>query len=352
MYTATARISVRDTGPEVACETPCSDPYFLRTQVEILRSKPILTEVVRHLNLAAKWSVNGEALASDAIYAALSQSVDVRNDPDTSVIAIVVQRPDPAEAAGIANAMVRIYRDSRLELLREEKRVARTKFEEALNAQQARVTAAEKEVEDLRVALGITTNGCRPMNDVELVALKNFESERDVAQSNVIENETALKVLANLSVTMLVEGKAEIPVQDALVARLIHDIREINGWLEVERVQKSENHPDVKRYRHQKERCEEILEERLVGLRQRSEMELRLARGRVEKMNEQLAVLRTSASRFGGEVYQPYRMATAQLDSEQCIYKALEARLRMEMALPGAEPCSPVKIISVAEPEL
>ena len=65
IYAASSRIAVSEDAPEIdpfygrQSYMSSYNPYFLRTQFEILQSKPILYEVINRLNLQTEWGRAG-----------------------------------------------------------------------------------------------------------------------------------------------------------------------------------------------------------------------------------------------------------------------------------------------------
>ena len=121
IFSSSSRISVSEDRPEI---NPFQadlmyeryDPYYLKTQFEILQSKPILNEVIYRLNLQEKWGKDG-SLSREVAYKILKNSLSIFQQRDTSLIVINVKRNNPNEAAEIANEIAQVYRDSRIELV-------------------------------------------------------------------------------------------------------------------------------------------------------------------------------------------------------------------------------------------
>ncbi len=197
IYESRCRISVHATGPQGACDAPCphcalESSSFLRTQIEIIQSKPMLYEVINRLNLQREWGREGERLPRDVAYKILQNSVTVLQHRDTSLIVISVKRDNPNEAAKIANELATTYRDSRLDLQDKEARESIDKVRAVLNEQRARVDAAEKKVTEL----GATNEEGNPYQR----ALTDLESERfiyDQLNAKLREKIIALKVPRN-----------------------------------------------------------------------------------------------------------------------------------------------------------
>ncbi len=117
IYASSVRISVSEDAPEInpfaAQQNYYStyNPYFLRTQFEILQSKPIIYEVVNRLNLQQEWGKAGAKLPREVAYKILKNSISVFQQRDTSLIVISVKRDNPDEAADIANELSEVYRE-------------------------------------------------------------------------------------------------------------------------------------------------------------------------------------------------------------------------------------------------
>ena len=121
IYASSSRILVSEDTPEINPFTSYQsvqmyNPYFLRTQFEILTSKPILNEVIYRLDLQNEWGKDKKVLTRDIALKILRNSINVFQQRDTSLIVINVKRDNPDEAADIANEIAQVYRDSRLDI--------------------------------------------------------------------------------------------------------------------------------------------------------------------------------------------------------------------------------------------
>ena len=86
VYMASCVIKVEEERPDVSVFTPEMmrfDPLFLRTQFEILTSKPILHEEINRLNLEESWGKEGEVLPRNIALKILQNSIDVFQQRDT-----------------------------------------------------------------------------------------------------------------------------------------------------------------------------------------------------------------------------------------------------------------------------
>jgi capsular polysaccharide biosynthesis protein len=125
-YASTARVLVRQQAGEVT-RTPGDqasvstwDPYFLRTQFELIQSETVLGKVINGLDLNQAWGrkyANGSPLKHSETLALLKSRIDLRPVRGTDLIEIRVFSDQPAEAAQLANATAESYREYRLHIV-------------------------------------------------------------------------------------------------------------------------------------------------------------------------------------------------------------------------------------------
>ncbi len=355
IYASTSRIKVSEDTPEIspfavqqAYGTPYN-PYFLRTQFEVLQSKPILYEVINRLNLQMEWGKAGEKLPRDVAFKILKNSISVFQQRDTSLIVISVKRDNPNEAAKIANEIAEVYRDSRLDVASRQARSAIDKMAEQLKEQSDRVDAAEQKIEQLRKELDIAVIGGEGSVDVDNIRLQQLEGDRLAAQHEMVEKKGLLDILADLDDRGLVE-QATAFTFDQLVMDLIRQLQDIEIQLSALQADYGENHPEVQRITLQKRTVEETLSDRLRALRERLETEYKIAKNKFESLDAILAGVRGEVIGAQGEKFRPFRRAQDALESEKFIHSQLKSKLRQEM-ITQAVPRNPVEIIDVAEPD-
>ncbi|MDF7823830.1 GNVR domain-containing protein [Pontiellaceae bacterium B12227] len=163
IYSSSVRITVSEDAPEVnpfatEGEFQPYNPYFLRTQFELIQSKPVLYEVVKRLNLQQEWGRGGEKLPREIAYKILRNSVQVFQQRDTSLLVISVKRDNPDEAAEIANELAVTYRDFRLDSAQKNARRKIETIEEAMEEQHQRIEDAEKKVQKIGDELNVPEN--------------------------------------------------------------------------------------------------------------------------------------------------------------------------------------------------
>ena len=356
IYASSSRILVSEDSPEI---NPFAvqqnymstyNPYFLRTQFEILTSNPILNEVIYRLNLQSEWGKNNEILTRDIALKILKNSISVFQQRDTSLIVINVKRDNPDEAADIANEIAQVYRDSRLELASKSAREAIDKIEESLTEQRQRVANAEENIQKIREDLNIAVVGGEGQFDVGEVRMQQLEGDRLFAQREMVEKEGLLRILEDLNDKDLLERASYITF-DQFVMNTIQQIQDIEVNLSSVQADYGDNHPEVKRLKSQIVTLEETLKKRLSALRNGLDTEYIIAKNNFESLDKVLASVRTDTIESQGAKFRPYRNALADLETERFIYNQLMSKHRQEI-ITLQVPQNPVDIIDVAEPNM
>ena len=97
-------------------ESGTYDPHFIQTTFEIIRSPVILSNVIEGLNLNEEWgkkySRSGK-LQTEQTVKLLRKQIGVQTIPTTMWIEISATCDDPNEAARLANAIAKSYKDNR-----------------------------------------------------------------------------------------------------------------------------------------------------------------------------------------------------------------------------------------------
>lgn len=354
IYASSSRISVTEDKPEInpfANEVFASryDPYFLKTQFEIIQSKPILHKVIFRLSLQERWGEE-ESIPREVAYKILKNSIDVFQQRDTSLIVITVKRDDPVEAADIANEISRVYRDTRIDLVSKQTREAIDKIDESLSDQRIRVVDAEEKIQQIREELNIAVIGGEGGFDVGEVRMQALEGDRLTAQREMIEKRGLLDILDNLNDADLAEQASYITF-DQIVAETVIEIQALDVALSSLDADYGKNHPEVKRLVLQKMSLEKNLEDRLNALRNGLQTEYDIAKNKFDGLDKVLKSVRTDSIETQGAKYRPYRNALADLETERFIYNQLMTRHRQEI-ITMQLPRNPVDIIDVAEPNL
>ncbi len=116
IYRATARVLVEDETPrmvgmQVAYPVDMLQERYYRTQVELIKSRPVLRAVVRRLQLNT-WE---EFAGAKDIVSALAGRVTVKPMLNTKLIDVSFEGPDRTKVAEVANAIVECFREDSIQ---------------------------------------------------------------------------------------------------------------------------------------------------------------------------------------------------------------------------------------------
>ena len=194
VYMASVVIQVKEELPDVTVfrnEGGRFDPYFLRTQFEIIQSVPILEEVIRKRNLGKTLSVayGYDGLPPDKIasrtFKIVSKSMRVQQYRDTNLIEIQMYMSEPkgsanSEVAAAANMIADVYRDQSIRRSRTASDAALRSMEQSLAERNRIVTQAAQTVEDVRqkYKLNVLSSTARSDSSIGKMGLARQEDQR------------------------------------------------------------------------------------------------------------------------------------------------------------------------------
>ncbi len=198
-----------------------SSPAFMATQVDIIRSDRVAQRVVRNLKLAdnadvrTQWLQSTGGQGSPELWLAenLSRNLEVQPSRESNVITVGYKAPDPRFAAALANAFVKAYIETSLELRVDPARQYSSFFEqrskearEALETAQSRLSQFQKDKGIIATDERLDVENTR-LNELssQLVAMQALTSESSSRerQAQGGAGERMQEVLANPLISAL-----------------------------------------------------------------------------------------------------------------------------------------------------
>ena len=355
-YMADARILVREDTMDVDVferqVVMGYNPFFMRTQYEMIQSRQILYQVINNLNLQQVWGEelndDGTPLDREITYRILSRSVKVEQYRDTTLITIQVFRESPEEAAQIANEIASVYRDFRLSSKRREVKRAVEALEQELKKQQDKVDLAEQEVERIRTELGLTIIGQGQQGvRVDKIRLQQLEGDRIASRVEMIQRKAQLDQLESLSGEELMSASAYI-VQDQVLATIRAQLIDSEVSLRVMLESYGPNHPEVKRLQASVDELKIKLASALSGLKKGLRAEYEVALSRVNALEAELQQARKADIETERESYLPFQRAEREMLVQREILNALRARVAQQ-GIEMEVPRTPVELVDPAE---
>ncbi|MEI8140713.1 MAG: polysaccharide biosynthesis tyrosine autokinase [bacterium] len=371
-YMASTRIKVRQDTPNVTPFYTASqqqqmmsvyDMYFLRTEFEVIQSRPILYAVIRNLRLQEEfgriYSDDGAPLSLAETYRILVDGMKVQQYRDTNLIEVRIFRSsrrstkDVArhDAARIANEIASVYRDSRMKQTREVAEQGVSALSEASKAQQRKVELAEGRLEEIRRDLKITVfspnQSGSSVASLENAKLERLELNRIVARKEMLDHATRLKQIENLKGSDLLYSSAYV-IQDPTLTTLRQQLTEAETNLKRKQEMFGERHPDVvgagSVVNDLKRKIEETLKGQVLGLQTSYE----IAKKSYEAADQDLIEAKKNDISAHSEQYLPFAKMESEVQRQRQMRDTLETRLVQESI--GIElPRTPVEVVDQAE---
>jgi len=351
IYQAQTRIAVFEEPPtDPDHQIPTYNPYFLRMQFEIMQSEPVLYEVIRRLNLQEEWGRDGGLLPRDTALAILKDSFQVTIPHGETLVTITCRRPDPYEAARIANEMAETYRDNRMELKRGEIRAELDKLDVALEEQSQRVLDAEARIQNVRVRYDVQDDSDGESPNIDRATMVRLQSERLDAQQTMVKTQASIIQVDNLLEQGVLDDPEAIASNPEIV-RLVQQLQDIMVQLARKAENLGPNDPDIIRLNNQREQVVKALNEQLQALRSHLQSEYDDANAKLDRLDELMTMKMTLILPRNGAGDEVFRKALADLENERLIFNQLSERIRQQM-IEMQPPRSPVVIVDDARPNL
>lgn len=189
-FASTARISVEQEHPDISGvgETPFGngyDPYFLLTEFETIQSDAVLSKVIETMDLKDKWGKKyngGQPMSESDVVTMIKNRLDLAPVRNTKFIKITAYADSPDDAARLAEQVAMSYKEYRDEQYLEVQTKGIQSLKKQLEDQDAKVAAAQSNVDRLRVELKI--------NDI----MANASSPSELMTASHLQELSALRV--------------------------------------------------------------------------------------------------------------------------------------------------------------
>jgi polysaccharide biosynthesis transport protein len=331
---------------------PIHDPQLAPTVYQVIQRTGILYPVIEQLTLQDKWARDGRRPSREVTYQMLRNKLDVDEVRNTDLLQISVFDSSSQLAADIANKIVSVYQDRRVQEEKEILNRAVNAMNEEVGKQQKRVEEAGIEMARIRDEEHIvdlnpegTEDSQAPVNSMVV----KQETEVNEADTKVATLSSRLTQIENLKGDDLMRMLPTLDVQDPTVQKILPNYQDtvaqeallLNSGL-------AENHPKVKSVRAARQVYTHQLEQQVGIIRQGLERNLKTAEGtrdelrkRLEQINaKQLQTKNLSAN---------YARAKNAYIKEKTLLDGVRTRAQtqtMEMAMPRFA----VSVKQVAEP--
>jgi polysaccharide biosynthesis transport protein len=331
---------------------PIHDPQLAPTVFQVIQRTGVLYPVIDELKLQDKWAREGARPSREAAYARLRSKLDVDEVRNTDLLQISVFDTNPQEAADIANKIVSVYQDKRVEEEKEVLNRAVSTMNEEVAKQQKRVDQAAAEVSHIRDEEHIVDLNPEGTEDtqapVNSIVIKQ-EGEVNDAETKVATLSSRLEQIEKLKGEDLMRMLSTLEIQDPTIQKVLpnyHDAAAQEALLLNSGL--GENHPKVKAIRAQKEVYTKQLEQQMTSIRSALEKNLTTAQTTRDELKKRLDQINTKQLQTKN-LSANYTRAKNSYIKEKLLLDAVRTRATtqtMELAMPRVA----VSVKQVAEP--
>ena len=190
MFEARARIAIEtevsDVVPhgENSTNKTSLDEEFMQIEMEKIRSRPVLFQVVTNLSLQDRWfgwKEERTEVRAEAAWHLLRSHLTVRQIPNASLIEIYARSRSPQEAAKIANAVAKAYKENRDYLRLEMARRSIEILTKGLAKTDEKISKAEDRVNDLQKKLQVSGISDAKVHDTTADIISGPDSQAEGA---------------------------------------------------------------------------------------------------------------------------------------------------------------------------
>ena len=348
VYAAQAVIEVHREIPNIdMAERPLRyDPFYLRTQFEIIKSDPIIEQVVREGNLQEElgmeygWKATGTAKNTFERTVALVKSrTDLSIWRDTDLIAIQVRldKPDKPEgeaakvAARIANTIAEVYKNYVRDQSRQPIQLGIAQLETDLEAVNRQIDEEEERLRQLRERHGVTVVS-QVDSGVDILRRQVLEltGKAEQARTDARIREKRYEHFSSLSFEDALASASSL-VNDQSLANLLAKRQELETAMAAHtEAGLGPNHPDVVQARAALEDINRRLRENLNRIRTGFRIAWEQASAEADMYEESLR-LKTSAERsVSGGVALEIQRRQADLEALKARRGVIQTRIMSE----------------------
>ena len=332
------------------------DPFFLQTQFEIITSQSILDQVIEDLNLIEVWQKDfggGQALTLHQVRKILSSSLDVRLSRNTSLIEIWARSENIDEAMRIAEKVAEIYKSSRISDSRATSRRGVVELGKRLSQLETNLSSVHVDLKMIRATNKIALIDEGSMQGVQMLqanALRELNSQRLMVEGEYVRYKTQLDEVVKRSPIELRASLYSV-VPDPTLQRLTESYVDYKASLTKLTGELGLEHPTVKNWKNLIENTTAELDNRIKGIMDGMEINVRSYSNRLEKVIE---MLETSKKEMTDQttLSLPYMEKKKEADRLERLIGALELRVEQQNIDSQLSMESMVKIIDKANKPL
>jgi capsular exopolysaccharide synthesis family protein len=276
---------------------PVHDPQLAPTVFQVIQRTGVLYPVIEQLKLQEKWGGGSRAISLEQAYQRLRSKLEVDEVRNTDLLQISMFDTNPQEAADIANKIVDVYQDTRVEEEKEIMSRAVKTMDEQVAKQQKRVDDARAEtgrIRDEEHIVDLNPEGIEdtqaPVNDL----VRKQEIEVNDAEAKLAALSSKLEQIEKLRGDELMRMLPTLDIPDVTLQKILSNYQEavaseallLNSGL-------GENHPKVKAQRATQEVYTKQLGQQVNSIRSALEKNLKSTQDTRDQLRKRLDEINT-----------------------------------------------------------
>lgn len=308
------------------------DPQFVESQFQILRTKDILYPVIENLNLADKWTYDGQKLPEEILYHKLLKKLDLKQIRNTNLIDIGVYAYTPKLSSDIANNIALVYQAARRDEVKKFAGQGVEQVKEEVDKQEKKVNEAYATMVEIMKKDGITDVGLTDTSSVQssdIQPIQQIQQKENDASALVNQLSAELEQIKTMKPDALMSVLHSFNLDNPTVTQVLPLYQSavaqkallLNSGL-------GENHPRVKAIEAQMAVYSRQLKDAAVAIRGTLQTNLQVAQQSLKDLQTQLAASKTKlgATKINSADYvaakQAYNGAQKLLESARESYQA------------------------------
>jgi len=318
-----------------------SDPFFLRTQFEIIQSRPVVEDVVQDLDLTrilgtayGYASQMSQEEAMNTTVNLVSDSMKVQQYKDTNLIEIEVYMTKPEDsapqlAADIANSVAEVYKNQAIMRAERPKKQSLKILADEIQKQQDKVAGLNNELDEIRdeyeITLVNTVSGNYGGQVVQQSAIVQLENQKVLVKIELAKKGAFLEKIQSLSPKDLRDAAPYLAEAPAL-ERLILDKR--TAEVEMSNVKKlyGSKHPNVMAIQATINELDVKIGDAIKGFKTGIQAQYEASLVMLKEIDSQLEALKTAERKAEGEGYKKYKTTKKAFDEAQLTLSQLEVK--------------------------
>lgn len=374
-YTASIKLKIKSEDDESAISMTRAyyrrfDPTWLQNEFEAIRSKRILSKVIKELDLIdyfrkpqptllgnmskslgleehtlrniiyfyrskpenSKVQKPTQEQIEDMAFWRLKRMVSTQEARDTSLIELrITTVNDPVMAAQIANTIADVYAADKVNSKINDISKAIDVLKKRITSKEAELADAKAKVSDIRAEYQITTFSEDPIKQTNVAEIERLKGILAEARVELKVKKKTLEKLESMTNTQVEEALGIIveDSQDYLVLK--NELNRAVVDYKMLQVDYGQNHPDVVKARTRMEQLRKQMDERLEGIVSGFRLQMDKAQTRVDGLQQELDSMTNRFSGKNAQELQIFNDALKEVKKHEELLDALNKKVSQEL---------------------